>query len=172
MKALVAVEAFKLRKRPMAWILLVFGPLLVVLVYVMLLAISVASSAAVDARSAAEFRAALAFDDPLLVALGRSSREQVVTHRDGIATTLQALELTNGITLDAKLKAGAERWLARSGKDPEALVGLLWLNAFGRAPTTPERDSALELTGRPATVEGLQDLLWSITMLPEFQLVP
>lgn len=61
MKALVAVEAFKLRKRPMAWILLVFGPLLVVLVYLMLLAISVASRAAVDARSAAEFRAALDF---------------------------------------------------------------------------------------------------------------
>ncbi len=118
------------------------------------------------------FRAALAFDDPLLVALGRSSREQVVTRRDGVATTLQALELTNGITLDNKLRSGAERWVARSGIDPESLVRQLWLIAFGRIPADAERAAALELSGRPATVEGVQDLLWSMTMLPEFQLIP
>src|SRR5262249_19139122 len=54
--------------------------------------------AALVARSlsgadAIPYRAALAFDDPLLTALGRTSREQVVTRRDAIATTLQALEL-------------------------------------------------------------------------------
>src|SRR5262249_3120821 len=40
-------------------------------------------------------RAALVNADPLLIALGRSNREQVVTERPKTATTLQALELTN-----------------------------------------------------------------------------
>ena len=62
----------------------------------------VAGAGAVDDGSA--IRAALDFDDPLMSALGRTSREQVVTRRDPIATTLQALELTNGGTLDARLK--------------------------------------------------------------------
>ena len=61
-------------------------------------------------------------------ALGRTSREQVVTRRDPIATTLQALELTNGGTLDARLKQGRDP-LARPrrprprGPRPPALPG-------------------------------------------------
>ena len=89
-----------------------------------------------------------------------------------MATTLQALELTNGITLDNKLHAGAERWIDRAGKDPDELVRQLWLIALGRVPSETERSAALELTGRPVTVDGVQDLLWSLTMLPEFQLIP
>ena len=127
---------------------------------------------AVGGDKASEVRAALVFDDPLLVALGRSSREQVVTRRDSIATTLQALELTNGSTLDEKLKTGASRWVAKSGNNPDVLIRDLWLSAFGRTPTDAERAAAVELSGRPATVEGVQDVLWSLTMLPEFQIIP
>src|SRR5207247_1958951 len=52
-------------------------------------------------------RAALVNADPLLVALGRSNREQVVTDRPKTATTLQALELTNGTPLSTLLERGA-----------------------------------------------------------------
>ena len=63
-------------------------------------------------------RVALAFDDPLLTWLGRTSREQVVMRRDAIATTLQALELTNGSTLADKLREGGTQWAERAWQGP------------------------------------------------------
>jgi hypothetical protein len=116
-------------------------------------------------------RAALAFDDPLLSAMGRTHREQVVTRRDSVATMLQALELTNGVTLDSKLKQGAAVWVKRHGKSPRELVRRIYIAAFGRAPTHQELATAEELVGSPATREGVEDLLWVVTMLPEFQLI-
>jgi hypothetical protein len=116
-------------------------------------------------------RAALLFDDPLLSALGRSSRAQVVTRRDSAATMLQALELINGATLDAKLKQGAAALLARGDKNADALIDRVFLAALGREPTPEERDTARDLVGSPVKVEGVQDLLWTIVMLPEFQLI-
>jgi hypothetical protein len=113
----------------------------------------------------------LTFDDPLLAALGRTSREQVVTRRDSFATTLQALELTNGVTLDDVLKRGAKRWVETRGRASEALVDDLFLNAFGRAPVGQERDAARDLIGTPVSPEGVEDLLWTLLMLPEFQLI-
>jgi hypothetical protein len=117
-------------------------------------------------------RAALLFDDPLLSALGRTSREQVVTRRDSLATTLQGLELSNGSTLDAKLKLGAKNKLDAVGKDTTKLIDRIFLDALGRQPGTSELATARELVGSPATIEGVQDLLWTVVMLPEFQLIP
>ena len=54
-------------------------------------------------------RAVMTLADPLTVAMGRPNREQVVTARPTAATTLQALELTNGPTLTALLQGGASR---------------------------------------------------------------
>ena len=116
-------------------------------------------------------RVALAFDDPLLTALGRTSREQVVTRRDAIATTLQALELTNGSTLADKLREGGLQWAERHGRDPEALVRRLFRSALGRAPTPQELAASLDVVGTPITPEGVQDLLWVVLMLPELQLI-
>lgn len=118
-------------------------------------------------------RAALLFDDPLLSALGRSNRAHVVTRRDSAATMLQALELINGVTLDAKLKQGAAALLAASGNgaDADTLIARIFLAALDREPTPEERDTARDLVGTPVKAEGVQDLLWTIVMLPEFQLV-
>jgi hypothetical protein len=116
-------------------------------------------------------RTALVNDDVLTRALGRPNREQIVTRRDTITTTIQALELTNGATLDGMLKRGARTWLGRSGKDSKKLVDQLFQTAIGRRPRPEEHAAATELVGRPATVEGIEDLLWVLTMLPEFQLV-
>jgi hypothetical protein len=122
-------------------------------------------------EQAGTVRAALSFDDPLLAALGRTSREQVVTRRDSIATTLQALELTNGATLANRLRPGALRWVEQHGRDPGTLVERLFLTALGREPTPRERAAALALIGTPARSEAVEDLLWSILLLPEFQLI-
>ena len=122
-------------------------------------------------RSLVETRAALAQADPLQRALGRPNREQVVTERLTAATTLQALELTNGQTLAGMLDAGAARWTADRSSSPTHIVNALYLQALGRPPTPAERKAALTEIGSPVRTDGVQDLLWALVMLPEFQLV-
>lgn len=116
-------------------------------------------------------RAALVAADPLMTALGRPNREQIVTVRQATATTLQALELTNGGTLAALLNEGAGRRLAQSSDQPRILVDRLYRQAVGRPPTARETDVAAALIGSPVRREGVEDLLWALTMMPEFQLI-
>jgi len=116
-------------------------------------------------------RAALLAADPLLVALGRPNREQVVTVRQSTATTLQALELTNGATLAALLKKGADALLATAPPDTAALVTAVYRKTLGRPPQSAELDAAQRVVGSPVNAEGVQDLLWALVMLPEFQLI-
>ena len=54
---------------------------------------------------------------------------------------------------------------------PEALVDALYLQALGRRPTPRELAAAVPLVGAPVRTEGVADLLWALTMLPEFQLI-
>jgi len=116
-------------------------------------------------------RAALVAADPLLVALARPNREQVVTTRPTAATTLQALELTNGETLADLLKRGAENLLAALPTAKGDLISVLYEKALGRKPTGPELQLAREVVGQPIQPAGVEDLLWSVAMLPEFQLI-
>ena len=116
-------------------------------------------------------RAALVASDSLLTALGRPNREQVVTTRPSEATTLQALELTNGETLAELFKRGAENVLADRSVPKGKLVAALYAKALGRKPTPNELKLGRELAGDPAQPAGVEDLLWTITMLPEFQLI-
>jgi hypothetical protein len=126
-------------------------------------------------RSLLEGRAALAQANPLTRALGRPNREQVVTERSTIATTLQALELTNGQTLGAMIAQGAKHWTTMdnpASKNAAGIVDGIYATALGRAPTPVERKEAVALLGDNSVhKEGVEDLLWAITMLPEFQLV-
>ena len=118
-----------------------------------------------------ETRAALAVSDPLQRALGRPNREQVVTERLSAATTLQALELTNGATLAGMLDTGANRWTENAAQSPAQKVNALYEMALARPPTVQERRIALQEIGSPVTKTGMDDLLWSLVMLPEFQLI-
>ncbi|MBX3414280.1 MAG: DUF1553 domain-containing protein [Pirellulales bacterium] len=118
-----------------------------------------------------EVRAALVAADPLMVALGRPNREQVVTERPSAATTLQALELTNGATLADRLHRGAEKICAGQTKSGAVWIEELYRQALGRVPSPDETEAALSLVGEAATVEGVEDLLWLLVMLPEFQLI-
>ncbi|MGI8965167.1 MAG: DUF1553 domain-containing protein, partial [Limisphaerales bacterium] len=115
-------------------------------------------------------RAALVAADPLLVALGRPNREQVVTTRATEATTLQGLELTNCGTLSDILKRGAAELVTQQGADKN-FVPHLYEQALGREPTSIEMKLAREVVGQPIKKEGVEDLLWAMTMLPEFQLI-
>jgi hypothetical protein len=106
-----------------------------------------------------------------MLALNRPNREQVMTARQATATTLQALELTNGETLDKVLKRGAARVLAAAPRSTDELIEQIFVKSLSRVPTGAERKLANELVGSPAKQEGVEDLLWSVAMLPEFQLI-
>ncbi|MEO6436479.1 MAG: DUF1553 domain-containing protein, partial [Tepidisphaeraceae bacterium] len=117
-----------------------------------------------------QLRASLCFADPLTVALGRPNREQVNTVRAPEATTLQALELTNGETL-AGLLGRAAAALAKQKTGADDLISQLYAQALGRAPTATEMTLAHEVIGPDKKADGVEDLLWVVMLLPEFQLI-
>jgi hypothetical protein len=115
-------------------------------------------------------RAATVDADALQAALGRPNREQVVTQRESTPTPLEALEFTNGQTLDHMLRDGANRLIEKSA-DSEEIVRSVYAAALGRPPNAKEFAVGIDLVGSPATIEGTQDFCWTILMLPEFQFV-
>ncbi|OYV85474.1 MAG: hypothetical protein B7Z73_13505 [Planctomycetia bacterium 21-64-5] len=126
-----------------------------------------------DAPSEQRFvRASLLFCDELMRSLGRPNREQVVTTRGDVLTTLQALDLTNGPAIAETLARGAANLLKdKSSAEAQEIVSRLYLQALSRPPTPSELATAMELIGSPPTPDGVADLLWVLFMLPEFQLI-
>jgi hypothetical protein len=117
-------------------------------------------------------RAATVNADPLMRSLGRPNREQVVTTRPDMLTTLQALDLSNGQSLANDLTKGAANLLKAHAKAPrEQLIDEIYVRALCRRPTAEETATAREILGAKPTQESLADLLWAVVMLPEFQLV-
>ena len=116
-------------------------------------------------------RAALVNADPLMVALGRPNREQVMTVRASAATTLQALELTNGRELADLIQRSVAKLVTANPASSRELIQSLYAQALGRKPTAPELQLAQEMVGNPVKHAGVEDLMWALTMLPEFQLI-
>jgi mono/diheme cytochrome c family protein len=117
-------------------------------------------------------RAALVKSNELLRSLGRPNREQVVTIRSDVLTTLEALDLSNGEFFNEMLARGAGELLrAKPRAAADELAAAIYAQALGRQPSSDERVAARELVGSPPTPEGLADLLWVVFMLPEFQLI-
>lgn len=112
-------------------------------------------------------RASLVKSTLLMRALGRPNREQVVTSRPAELTTLQALELNNGAEFVDYLKRGAARLDSFDGD----LVDEIYRAALGRPPSDLEAQVAREILRDSPTREDIADLLWSVLMLPEFQLI-
>ena len=123
--------------------------------------------------TASGIRASLVKADLLMRSLGRPNREQVVTTRPDSLSTLQALDLSNGETLARWLKQGANRWSQLQTKwswTNEQLIQQIFEHALSREPTTREL-SLMELPKNEPVLESLEDLLWTVVMLPEFQLI-
>lgn len=116
-------------------------------------------------------RASLVKQHPFLSTLGRPSREIVTTSREDQATLLQALELTNGQFFNGVLEEGAQEWLERYGADSERMVDDLFLKSLGRAPSKKEKGVLLEALGSHPEKEQLQDVFWTMMILPEFQFI-
>jgi mono/diheme cytochrome c family protein len=135
-------------------------------------AISLPAFASDVPRDRQFIRASLCKSDLLMRSLGRPNREQVVTTRGDVLTTLQALDLSNGQVLAQTLNRGAANLLkAHPGLPPDQLVEMIYRKALARRPNEAELASARALVGSPASADGLADLLWAVFMLPEFQLI-
>ncbi|ADB37008.1 DUF1549 domain-containing protein [Spirosoma linguale] len=115
-------------------------------------------------------RASLVKNDPFLTALGRPNRETVSTSRSSQANLLQALELTNGEKFNDALKRGAQQWKA-TYPTSDVLVRNLYWKALGREPKPNEMAVAQKIVGKNPSTEGIQDLVWAISLHPEFQLI-
>ena len=113
--------------------------------------------------------------DPLTTALGRPNREQIVTRRATAATTLQAIELTNGALLHGILKRGGERLLrtaeSQGAVNADRMIRRLFEHAMSREADAGELGVLREVIGESPSPESVADLLWTLVMLPEFQLI-
>jgi hypothetical protein len=103
--------------------------------------------------------------------LGRPNRDQIVSVRPMELTTLEAIDLSNGETLAAMLRQGAANLLAREWQSPEEFINWLYRFALCREPTSLERETLAQAIGPELTAAAIEDVLWTVVMLPEFQLV-
>ncbi|AWW00911.1 PSD1 and planctomycete cytochrome C domain-containing protein [Arcticibacterium luteifluviistationis] len=115
-------------------------------------------------------RASLVQNNPFLTALGRPNREVVSTSRDSQGNLLQALEMTNGELLNQTLKEGAKNWKERY-PDSNTLISEMFNQALARNPSQKELAIAKESLGTKPSIESIQDFMWSVVLLPEFQIV-
>lgn len=117
-------------------------------------------------------RASLVENDDFLKAMGRPTRENVITDRETEATLLQALELTNGEKLNEVIARGADRLISEYGPSTDKMIRQLYLTAYGRRPNKQELEilnDKISLT--PPSKKIMKDLLWAMIMNPEFQLI-
>jgi hypothetical protein len=137
-------------------------------------------------------RASLIKADPLMRSLGRPNRDQIVSMRPTELTTLEAMDLSNGQTLADWLARGADLWNARRASlhadaqtiretptretptleaPTRELIDRIYMHALSRHPRIEELQTIDEMIGPTLERTELEDILWSVVMLPEFQYV-
>lgn len=116
-------------------------------------------------------RASLTKNNFLMRSLGRPHREQIVTQRPTDLTTLEAMDLSNGEMLAELLDRGAKQLLQRQGKSPAEFIRWLYLAALVREPSQAEIMTLQGVLSDKLSEQGIEDALWVVLMLPEFQLV-
>ena len=79
--------------------------------------------------------------------------------------------MLNGGTLAEYIGRAAGELIEESAGSPAAMVDLVYQRALGRAPTEAEARTCGEMLGTRLERAGVEDLLWSVAMLPEFQLI-
>ena len=115
-------------------------------------------------------RASLVPSDLLMRALGRPNREQIVSMRPDNITTLEAIDLANGEQLASALRQGAAQ-LMSEGLSNSDLIDTVYLRALSRPPSETEKRGLTTILGPEPAAADVEDLLWMVVMLPEFQFV-
>ena len=122
------------------------------------------------ANSTRVVRASLLKSNMLMRSLGRPNREQIVTTRPAVLSTLQAIDLANGEVLDSLLARGAEN-MQPTPENARTFVHETFRAALNRKPSASELELATSIVGDNPTKESVQDLLWLLVMHPDFQFV-
>ncbi len=130
-----------------------------------------AAVAPVGDRGEEPVRAGLVNSSLLMRSLGRPNREQIVTTRPAVLSTLQSLDLSNGKEFHDLLLHGAENLLSQWDSLADPLIEHVYRSAFSRSPSADEFAASVEIVGEKPTAQSVADLLWVVFMLPEFQLV-
>ena len=102
--------------------------------------------------------------------MGRPGRETVVTNRGHQAGLIQALELTNGDRFSQALRIAAGKWAVQYPA-PEEFAVQVYRKVLGRNPTDAERQLTMKAAGKRLTADVAEDVLWALTLHPEFQLI-
>ncbi len=100
--------------------------------------------------------------------LGRPKREQVTTFRNTQSSTMQMLELINGQEFQEILNRGAENL---NKLKFEEVILKVYRELLGREPKQSEIEVAIKNMNTKDKIAGIADLVWSISMLPEYQYV-
>lgn len=122
-----------------------------------------------------ELEERISFDETttaLTLALGRpSTRNEVQTLRSDDVAVLQALEFINGPDLyELVYESGMEETLA-SMDDTEEAIEHVFLSMYSRPPNEDERNFTLDFFGPEIDNEEWADILWSLTVSPEFHYI-
>jgi uncharacterized membrane protein len=128
---------------------------------------SVAAARGLETWDGRPVRTALARLDSFQAALGRPNRDQVVSTRPNLVSTLEAIHLANGPSFASMLNEGATALLA-SGMPTKEVVNHVYLAALSRPPNAQERAVASELIAQGKPQEGMADFLWTIFLQPDF----
>ena len=113
-------------------------------------------------------RASLLKADDLMRTLGRPNRDQIVTSRPNELTTLEAVDLSTSENLMHHLRSGAEKLTSREDLSTPLLVEEIYLLTLNRLPSDGENKLLVQSLGKSPSVDQVTDLLWAITMTPEF----
>jgi hypothetical protein len=111
-------------------------------------------------------------DSYFLKAFGRADRLQTCEcERTNAPSMSQALHLSNGDTLNEKLRAKGNRLEALLASTPDALVEEAYLGALSRFPTDAERRKIVDILAGAKESERrevVEDLFWGILSSREF----
>jgi hypothetical protein len=131
---------------------------------------SVGLAAKLDPANTPMVRASIVPSDLLMRALGRPNREQIVSMRPEQLTTLEAIDLANGEQLTSLLRQGAAD-LIKPNVSTEELLDSVFFKALSRPPTSDEKLGLVAALGQTPSQQAVEDLLWLVLMLPEFQYI-
>jgi hypothetical protein len=100
---------------------------------------------------------------------GANTFELNVAAQNGF-TTIGQTTFGDGQILNTRLQLGSEKWLLASLRK-DRLTDSLFMNFLGRTPTMRERRATNTLLSEKPDGSEIQDLVWALTLLPEFQLI-
>jgi hypothetical protein len=123
-----------------------------------------------SASSNAPARAWQLENNRLMTMLGRPSRDVVVTSREQVSTPLMELELINGELLEDVIDQVAAAQL-NSKRPRDEVVTNVFRALLGRSPSANELAVVGGDVARPLDKHQIADVIWTIVMLPEFQLI-